>query len=91
MRHIVEDKRKGKLDEARALIIEKMRGEFDELGLTLEEVFPPRRPRGERKSLAVKYRGPNGETWSGRGFKSAWLRKLEDEGHDIEEYLVKDE
>ena len=88
MRHIADEKRKGKLEEAKNTILEKMRGEFEEVGLSLEDVFPSRRPRREGKPLAVKYRGPNGETWSGRGFAPVWMRKLEEEGHEREEYKV---
>ena len=35
---------------------------------------------------AVKYRGPNGETWSGTGAMASWLKKLQDAGADIEKY-----
>jgi len=27
----------------------------------------------KRKSATIKYRGPNGETWSGRGRSPAWI------------------
>ena len=93
MREIAEEKRKGKLDEAKQLVIEKMRGEFEQLGLSLEDVFPSRRKsRASGSTLKAKYRSADGEnSWSGRGFKPVWLRDLEAQGHDIEEFLVKDE
>ena len=37
----------------------------------------------------IKYRGPNGETWSGRGKMAGWLVKLIEAGHDRDEYFVK--
>lgn len=41
----------------------------------------------EKAPAAIKYRGPNGETWSGgRGRKPAWIQKILDAGGDIEKY-----
>jgi DNA-binding protein H-NS len=38
----------------------------------------------------VKYRGPNGETWSGgRGRKPQWVAQALKDGRDIEEFAVK--
>lgn len=36
----------------------------------------------------VKYRGPNGETWSGVGAMAGWLKKLKEAGEEIERYRV---
>ena len=37
----------------------------------------------------VKYRGPNGETWSGgRGRKPGWVQAIVDAGGNIEDYKV---
>jgi DNA-binding protein H-NS len=33
-----------------------------------------------------KYRGPNGEVWSGVGAMASWLRKLKEAGEEIERY-----
>jgi DNA-binding protein H-NS len=41
-----------------------------------------------KKAVRIKYRGPNGETWSGVGAVASWLRKLKDAGEDIERYRV---
>jgi DNA-binding protein H-NS len=38
--------------------------------------------------VPVKYRGPNGETWSGRGLAPRWLTDLEAKGKKRETYLV---
>ncbi|RAI38144.1 H-NS family nucleoid-associated regulatory protein [Rhodoplanes roseus] len=50
--------------------------------------------KGERSSalkgikVEPKFRGPNGETWAGRGARPKWLSALLDEGHPIEEFAV---
>ena len=41
-----------------------------------------------RAPVAVKYRGPNGETWSGRGKAPKWLTRLESEQRHRNEFLV---
>ena len=39
---------------------------------------------------AIKYRGPNGETWSGgRGRKPQWVTQALQQGRDLEEFAVK--
>lgn len=39
---------------------------------------------------AIRYRGPNGETWSGgRGRKPQWVTQALKEGRDLEEFAVK--
>jgi len=39
-----------------------------------------------RPPVAVKYRGLNGETWSGRGKAPRWLTNLEAQGRTREEF-----
>lgn len=46
------------------------------------------RPRPAKS--AVKYRGPNGETWSGgRGRKPQWVTQLLKDGGNLEDFAVK--
>jgi len=40
-------------------------------------------------SVAAKYRGPNGETWSGRGLMPRWLATLVAQGCKKEEFAIK--
>ncbi len=48
-----------------------------------------RKPRGDiGTKRAAKYRGPNGEEWSGRGRTPKWLAALEAEGRGREEFLI---
>jgi len=39
-------------------------------------------------AVAAKYRGPNGETWSGRGRAPMWLAAFEAEGRQRSEFLI---
>jgi len=38
--------------------------------------------------VAAKFRGPNGETWSGRGLTPKWLTSLVAQGHSKESFAV---
>lgn len=40
-------------------------------------------------AVAAKYRGPAGETWSGRGLTPRWLATLISQGKTKEEFAVK--
>jgi DNA-binding protein H-NS len=39
-------------------------------------------------AVAAKYRGPNGETWSGRGLTPKWLSSLIAQGQTKEQFLI---
>lgn len=39
-------------------------------------------------AVAAKYRGPNGETWSGRGLTPKWLAALVAQGQNKESFAV---
>jgi DNA-binding protein H-NS len=41
------------------------------------------------KKVAAKYRGPDGETWAGRGLAPRWLAALEAKGKKRETFLIK--
>jgi DNA-binding protein H-NS len=88
IRDLVEKQRESKLEAAKAALMEEMKGKFSELGLNLHDVLPSRRGRKSKSVLRVKYRSPDGETWSGRGHAPLWLRQLELQGHSREEYAV---
>jgi DNA-binding protein H-NS len=48
-------------------------------------------PKAARKTgqpVAAKFRGPNGETWSGRGLTPKWLASLVAQGHSKESFAV---
>jgi len=46
--------------------------------------------RGVKKGtkLLAKYRGPNGEEWSGRGLRPIWLREQIKRGRREEHFLI---
>ena len=51
----------------------------------------PKAPKVAKKSgtpVAAKYRGPNGETWSGRGLTPKWLATLVAQGQAKEAFLI---
>jgi DNA-binding protein H-NS len=39
-------------------------------------------------TVAPKYRGPSGETWSGRGLKPRWLNQLIEQGAKKEDFAI---
>lgn len=51
----------------------------------------PKAPKATKKAsnpVAAKYRGPNGETWSGRGLTPKWLATLVAQGQPKESFLI---
>ncbi len=40
------------------------------------------------KPVAAKYKGPNGETWSGRGLTPKWLAALVAQGQSKESFAI---
>ncbi len=52
----------------------------------------PARTAGKKSvsgtTVAAKYRGPNGETWSGRGLTPKWLSALITDGRTKEEFAI---
>ena len=88
IRDLAEKTRQSKLEDAKAAVLEEMKGKLSALGLSLNDVVPSKRSRKSKTSVPVKYRSPDGETWSGRGHAPLWLRQLELQGHNREEYAV---
>jgi len=86
-----EKSRESKLAEAKQSVLEEMKGKLSALGLSLNDVMPTKRTRKSKPSVSIKYRSPDGETWSGRGHAPLWLRQLELQGHSREEYTVSEE
>ncbi len=92
--HAAEERRQAREEGTRQQLLQEFEDRAKALGFSLEQVFPVlaygRRGRrsGSGSQLAVMYRGPHGETWSGRGRKPRWLQTVEDEGRDREEFRV---
>lgn len=51
-------------------------------------VKPAKSARKSGNPVAAKYRGPQGETWSGRGLMPRWLAALVAQGRTKEEFAV---
>jgi DNA-binding protein H-NS len=96
LRDAAEAKRLEKLESAKAAVLAETRAKLAELGLTLEGVLPaggagqgrkaPKESGGDK--VPAKYRGPNGEEWSGRGRPPKWLAALEAEGRTREGFRI---
>lgn len=90
-----EKAREGKLEQAKADLRNEMRNRAAELGIDLESLMGQRTSNGRQKrsdagqKLPVKFRGPNGETYTGRGPTPRWLKDLEAKGKKREDYLVR--
>lgn len=86
------------IDEARreelAIAVAQVKQLIAEYGLTAADCgfksvgMALSAPGKVRAAVAVKYRGPNGETWSGRGKAPNWLTSLEAQGRRRDEFLV---
>ena len=99
----LQEKREGAVAALRA----EMERKAAELGLSAGDLFAQtarqettgqgtrrRRPRSDasaKRAVAVRYRGPGGEEWSGRGRTPRWLVAQEAEGRRREEFAVEPE
>jgi DNA-binding protein H-NS len=89
---LVQAKRQSKEEEVRQALLTEFREKAAQMGMAFESLFPGRRTRSEAGApLAPKYRGPGGESWSGRGRMPTWLSALEATGRNREEFRIKEE
>lgn len=58
-----------------------------DMGVVWTEV-KAKKVRKVRPDLLPKYKGPNGELWSGRGRKPNWLTAAIDGGATLEQFAV---
>ncbi|MBU6372449.1 MAG: H-NS histone family protein [Alphaproteobacteria bacterium] len=82
-----------KLAEAKAALKAETVAKAKALGLDVEDLFDGARGRRGRKANGrsksdVVFRGPQGETWSGRGRPPGWIVALEAKGHKRDKYRV---
>jgi DNA-binding protein H-NS len=57
-------------------------------GATVKTGKPAKAPKKSAQPVPAKYRGPNGETWSGRGLTPKWLASLVAQGQTKESFLI---
>lgn len=88
--------------QERAASVAEVRALMAAHGLTIEDIDPSRRSAARQSGRAsrataggpgvvrqVRYRGPNGETWTGGpGRRPAWVSELAAQGASIEQYRV---
>jgi DNA-binding protein H-NS len=82
-----------KKEEAKAGALSKLKALANAEGFSLDELMGKgsggRRQRSDKGvKLKPKYRGPNGEIYTGRGPTPKWLKSLERKGEKREKYLV---
>jgi DNA-binding protein H-NS len=68
-----------------------MKRQLQSLGMLAKQAPTRTRRSGPMKGgkAKPKYRGPNGETWAGRGMQPTWLTQLVARGRNREEFVVK--
>ncbi len=89
----IQAKQHSRQEEERNTLLAKWRDEAARFGMQIRLEPIGSSSRGGRgtgggKSIAPKFRGPNGETWSGRGIPPKWLTALEATGRNREEFRI---
>ena len=98
---LIQRERAGKLDEARRTLMAELEEKAASIGLTPDQLFgqsrnAPEKPKRGKKTeqqsapAAVRFRSPDGQTWSGRGRKPIWLTQAEAGGQSAEEFRVRE-
>ena len=84
-------------EKARAAAVEKSKAAIAQFNIEPRDLFEniqiakKKAKSGEKRKYApatTKYRGPNGEEWSGRGLTPRWLSALIAAGRTKEEFAV---
>jgi DNA-binding protein H-NS len=77
--------------------VQEIQQKMEAFGITVADLDGSkgrtRKPSGKASQSAnpapAKYRGPNGETWSGRGLMPRWLSALVAQGQTKEAFAIK--
>ncbi len=79
-----------------AKTVQEIQAKMEAFGITVKDLqgsgATVRKSKGKTKSsspAAAKFRGPNGEVWSGRGLMPRWLSALVAQGKTKEEFAIK--
>lgn len=78
----------------RQSVIDDILAKMETYGLSPEDLSPAGKSSrraastGARGPVTAKYRGPNGELWTGRGMTPRWLKALLDQGHNKASFLI---
>ncbi|MGG5823053.1 H-NS family nucleoid-associated regulatory protein [Falsiroseomonas sp. HW251] len=95
-----EAKIRDKAEGERRSLKEEMERRAAELGISIRELFgeltqlakrgrAKASKKAEGQGLAPKYKGPDGELWSGRGRMPRWLQTAQAEGKSKDDFLIK--
>ncbi len=74
-----------------ANVISDIKAKMKEYGITVEDLGggSVRKSTGTKSKSAAKFRGPNGELWSGGpGRKPEWVKAVLASGKSIEDYRI---
>jgi DNA-binding protein H-NS len=75
-------------------VLKELQAKMAQFGITADDFSSASKASGQgkerkpTKAAPIKYKGPNGEAWSGRGLMPKWLKAAKDEGRDIQEFAV---
>lgn len=75
--------------------VQEIKAKMAAFGITLDDLNGGGKTRVRKAGAAkpgtpapAKYRGPNGETWSGRGLMPRWLAALVAQGQSKESFAI---
>jgi DNA-binding protein H-NS len=76
--------------EEQSKAIETVKNLIKRFELSAEECGfkQPKTGSKAKQAAPVKFRGPNGETWAGRGRTPAWLSAIESDGSSREKFRI---
>jgi DNA-binding protein H-NS len=70
-------------------VIADIRAKMKEYGITPSDLGGVKSvSKAKIGTSAAKYRGPNGQTWSGRGRPPAWVIEAKAAGKDLAEFAI---
>jgi len=96
LRDAIEDLRLTKVAAERDAVLAEARDRLAQLGLSLDDALKSEGQDSRKTSrhghgpakVPPKYRGPNGEQWSGRGRQPHWVRDLVASGQRLDDCLI---
>lgn len=75
-----------------AQVVSELKGKIEKYGITAADLgfsgFGRRVTKGAGAPAVVRYRGPNGEGWSGRGRQPVWMKEALEQGRIKEDFAV---
>lgn len=72
-----------------ATVISDIKTKMAEYGITLEDLGAKSVGRSKAKSpMEAKYKGPQGQLWSGRGRRPDWVNQALAAGKSVEEFAI---